>query len=169
MMMMAVGDALAGCLIERKGLTAEDFSKFHPGGSIGKRLLAKVRDVMHSGNALPLVAADQTLKECLVPLSAKGMGAVVVVDDKTRLLGIFTDGDLRRALNCRDELLNQEIASLMTKDPLVCAPTAMAWEAMRMMEDRPSQISLLPVVDSTRTVVGIIRIHDLVRYGFRNS
>ena len=169
MMMMAIGDALAGCIIERRGLTADDFGRFHPGGNIGRRLLACVRDVMHHGDELPLVSPNDTLRQCLVPLSSKRMGAVLVVDDEEHLLGIFTDGDLRRVLESTEDLLNQKISTIMTTRATVCSPSTPAWQAIKLMEDRPSQISLLPVVTEYGRVAGIVRIHDLVRHSLSQS
>jgi arabinose-5-phosphate isomerase len=162
---MVLGDALACSLIELKGFTREDFSRLHPSGALGRRLLLRVKDVMHAGEELPLVQSGQTMREALVVLTGKAMGAVIVVSKSRDLLGIFTDGDLRRAVQRHDDLLNLEIDSIMIRNPVVIGQDRMAAEALNLMENRPSQISVLPVVDAQGKVAGIIRVHDLVLAG----
>ncbi len=162
---MVLGDALASSLVAVKGFSREDFSRLHPSGALGRRLLLRVKDIMHTGENLPLVRSGQTMREALVGLTGKAMGAVFVVSDECKLLGIFTDGDLRRAVQQHKDLLNLEIDTLMTRNPVVIGQERMAAEALNLMENRPSQISVLPVVDSDGKIVGIIRVHDLVLAG----
>lgn len=162
---MVLGDALAGCLIATKGFSREDFSRLHPCGALGRRLLLRVKDVMHTGDNLPVVQSGTSMRQALVILTGKGMGAVIVVSPEGELRGIFTDGDLRRAVQTYENLLELEIDSLMTRNPVLTHQDRMAAEALHLMEDRPSQISVLPVLDSSNKVAGIIRIHDLIQAG----
>lgn len=162
---MVIGDALAGCLVSLKGFSREDFSRLHPSGALGRRLLFRVKDIMHCGADLPLVLSGTPMRDALVTLTGKGMGAVIVVSPDLKLLGIFTDGDLRRAVQHHENLLNLDIDALMTANPVVINQDRMAAEAMNLMENRPSQISVLPVVDSGGKAAGIIRIHDLIQAG----
>ena len=162
---MVLGDALAGCLLTFKGFSSEDFSKLHPSGALGRRLLLRVWDIMHSGENLPLAMSGTSMRDVLITLTQKAMGAVLVVSPTGELLGIFTDGDLRRAVQEHENLLNLEIDSLMTRNPVVVHDSRMAAEALNLMENRPSQISVLPVLDSDGRVAGIIRLHDLVQAG----
>jgi arabinose-5-phosphate isomerase len=163
---MALGDALACCLLERRGFTREDFSKLHPSGSLGKRLLLRVRDVMHKGNEIPLVKPGASLMDVLLTMSAKGMGAVLAATEEQELMGIFTDGDVRRCFaRLGGNIMQLTIDEVMVRHPVVIKEDELAVAAVRLMEDRPSQISVLPVVDAGRRLVGIVRIHDLVRAG----
>lgn len=164
---MALGDALTACLIDRMGFTPTAFSKLHPAGSLGRKLLLTVEGVMHKGEEIPLVSPLDTVRQILVPLSSKAMGAVIVVDSERKLLGIFTDGDLRRSLELRDAILDMPISDLMTHDPIRVNAEDMAIKALDLMENRSSQIAVLPVVDAENTVCGIIRLHDLIRCGLR--
>jgi len=162
---MVLGDALAGCLVTRKGFSREDFSRLHPSGALGRRLLLRVKDVMHSGEELPLVQSGTPMRQALVALTGKAMGAVIVVTSARKLLGIFTDGDLRRAVQQHENLLEVPVDRLMTSNPVVVFEDRMAAEALNLMENRPSQISVLPVLDAEGKVAGIIRVHDLVQAG----
>ena len=162
---MVLGDALSGCILTLKGFSSEDFSRLHPSGALGRRLLLRVKDLMHSGDDLPLAVSGTLMREALVTLTVKAMGAVVVVSAAGELLGIFTDGDLRRAVLHQENLLDVAIDKLMTKNPAVIQESRMAAEALSLMENRPSQISVLPVLDGRNRVAGIIRVHDLVRAG----
>ncbi|MFZ2447169.1 MAG: KpsF/GutQ family sugar-phosphate isomerase [Syntrophobacteraceae bacterium] len=162
---MVLGDALAGCLLSLKGFSREDFSRLHPSGALGRRLLFRVKDIMHRGEELPLVPSGATMREALPVLTGKGMGAVIVVSGECDLLGIFTDGDLRRAVQRHENLLNIAIDELMIKNPVVTHQDRMAAEALNLMENRPSQISVLPVLDANGKVAGIIRVHDLIQAG----
>jgi arabinose-5-phosphate isomerase len=162
---MVLGDALAGCVLTLRGFSPEDFSKLHPSGALGRRLLFRVKDIMHSGEDLPVVMSGTPMRDALVTLTGKAMGAVLIVSSRGRLLGIFTDGDLRRAVQKHENLLDIEIDELMVKNPVVIEESRMAAEALNLMENRPSQISVLPVLNRDNKVVGIIRVHDLVRAG----
>lgn len=163
--MLALGDALAITLMKCKGFQPESFALYHPGGSLGKRLLLTVSDLMHAGEECPVLGADATIDEVLLQLTSKKMGAVNIADDEMRLIGIITDGDLRRALRHREKFFAFKAGDIMTSAPVVAYPEMMAVEAVTLMEDRPSQIMVLPVVNDQRKVVGILRLHDIVRAG----
>lgn len=159
---LAMGDALAVALLEARGFTAEDFARSHPAGSLGRRLLLHIRDVMHSGDAIPTVPANATLGEALVEMSRKRLGMTAVVDDGQHLLGLFTDGDLRRTLDDAGiDVRATPIATLMTKTPRTVSADALAIEAARLMEAH--KINALIVIDGQRRVVGALNIHDLLR------
>jgi arabinose-5-phosphate isomerase len=164
---LALGDALAMTLMQVKGLTSDDFAVNHPAGQLGKRLTLTVADLMHSGADNPTIELDAMWVDAVKGISAGGLGAVNVVDDAGRLAGIITDGDLRRAIQKSDpaSLANLRSDELMTRDPTVASPELLAYDALRLMEDRPSQISVLPVVNGDRVCLGLIRLHDIVRSG----
>lgn len=164
---LALGDALAMTLMGVKGLTIEDFASNHPAGQLGKRLTLKVADLMHGGKSNPTIGSSATWVEIVKGISDGGLGAVNVVNDKGQLEGIVTDGDLRRAIERRDagSLPNLKCEEIMSKNPVVASPGLLAYDALRLMEDRNSQISVLPVVDGDRVCVGLIRLHDIVRSG----
>src|SRR5215510_2473047 len=164
---LAIGDALAMTLMKVKGLTPDDFAVNHPAGRLGKRLTLRVADLMHHGEENPTIAAGSSWIEVVRAISRGGLGAVCVVDAAGRLAGIITDGDLRRAI---EQTSHESLAKLtsddfMTRKPIVALPELLAFDALRLMEDRPSQISVLPVVDSDQICVGLIRLHDIVRSG----
>jgi len=164
---LALGDALAMTLMQVKGLTPDDFAVNHPAGQLGKRLTLTVADLMHRGADNPTIALGAVWVDAVKGISAGGLGAVTVVDDAGRLMGIITDGDLRRAIQKSDpdSLAKLRSDELMTRNPAVASPELLAYDALRLMEDRPSQISVLPVVDGDRVCVGLIRLHDIVRSG----
>ncbi len=162
---LVMGDALAGALLEARGFNKEDFARFHPGGALGRRLTLKVAHVMHSGEGVPLIEAEAGMSDTLVEMSSKSMGAVNVLGSDGKLAGIITDGDLRRALSKHPDIMKMQAGEVMTVDPVTVSPDDMAIDAMILMENRPSQIYVLPVVDAERNVVGIIRLHDLVQAG----
>jgi arabinose-5-phosphate isomerase len=164
---LALGDALALTLMQVKGLTPDDFAINHPAGQLGKRLTLTVADLMHSGPSNPTITLSATWVEVVQRISAGGLGAVNVVDDAGRLAGIITDGDLRRAIQRLDHeaLADLRCDEIMTRNPTVANPELLAYGALQLMEDRPSQISVLPVVDGGRVCVGLIRLHDIVRSG----
>ena len=166
---LAIGDALAMTLMRAKGLTEEDFASNHPAGQLGKRLTLRVSDLMHSGKENPTIGADAAWMEIVSAITHYGLGAVNVVDSEGRLAGIITDGDLRRSMQrVRPSDLafaNLRCDDLMTRNPVVAEPEMLAFDALRLMEDRPSQINVLPVVDAERLCVGLIRLHDIVRSG----
>ena len=164
---LAIGDALAMTLMQAKGIRAEDFALNHPAGRLGKRLTLKVRDLMRQGAEHPTVPPDATLLDVTRAIGKGGMGAVCVTDSAGLLLGIITDGDVRRTLE-RCELA--DLASLcssqiMTPGPVVTSPDMLAYAALQLMEDRPSQISVLPVTDDAGRAVGLVRLHDIIRSG----
>lgn len=164
---LALGDALALTLMQVKGLTPDDFAINHPGGQLGKRLTLTVADLMHSGAHNPTIALESVWLEVVKGISAGGLGAVNVVDGAGVLAGIITDGDLRRAIERLDHaaLAKLQGDEIMTRNPTVANPELLAYDALRLMEDRPSQISVLPVVDGEGVCVGLIRLHDIVRGG----
>jgi arabinose-5-phosphate isomerase len=159
---LAMGDALAVALLEARGFTADDFARSHPSGSLGRRLLLHITDVMHSGNDVPRVGPEATLGEALVEMSRKRLGMTAVVDAQDRLQGLFTDGDLRRTLdNQALDVRTAMIAEVMTRQPRTIAADQLAVEAARMMETH--KISGLVVVDGAGRVVGALNVHDLLR------
>ncbi len=159
---LALGDALAVALLEARGFTADDFARSHPAGALGRRLLLHITDVMHAGDKVPRVLADATLSEALVEMSRKRLGMTAIVDDTGRLLGLFTDGDLRRALDdAAIDLRQTRIDAVMTRKPKTIGMDALAVEAAQMMETH--QINALLVVDPQQHVVGALNIHDLLR------
>jgi arabinose-5-phosphate isomerase len=164
---LALGDALAMTLMSVKRLTPEDFALNHPGGRLGKRLTIKVSDLMHGGGENPTVETTATLLEVVQAISRGGLGAVNVVDDAGRLAGIVTDGDVRRTLQKAGlgDLHELKAADVMTREPTVAAPEMLAHAALQLMENRPSQIAVLPVVGDEGRCVGLLRLHDIVRSG----
>jgi arabinose-5-phosphate isomerase len=164
---LAIGDALALTLMRAKGLTPDDFAINHPAGRLGKRLTLRVSDLMHGGAENPTVTADARWLEVVRAISSGGLGAVSVVDGEGRLAGLITDGDLRRVIERMDHAALEQLTcrEFMTKSPIAAAPDVLAFSALRLMEDRPSQISVLPVVDENQVCVGLIRLHDIVRSG----
>lgn len=164
---LAVGDALAVCLMNARGLTPEDFALNHPAGRLGKRLTLTVGDLMHAGARHPTISADASWIEVVRAISRGGLGAVSVTDDDGRLIGIITDGDVRRAIErCKAaELETLRADVIMTPRPVIAAPDLLAYDALRLMEDRASQISVLPVVNAEGRAVGLVRLHDIIRSG----
>lgn len=158
---MALGDALAVALLERAGFTAEDFRQFHPGGSLGARLMT-VGDLMHSGAELPLIAPEAEMSRALIVMSEKGFGCVGVVDADGALKGIVTDGDLRRHMNA--DLVSQRVDRVMTPDPVTLPPGALAADAMRRMTAKDPRITVMFITENARPV-GVLHIHDLLRAG----
>jgi len=164
---LALGDALALTLMRLKNLTPDEFAVNHPAGQLGKRLTVKVSDLMHAGPENPTVLTGARWLDIVRAISQGGLGAVNVVDDEGRLAGLITDGDLRRAIERMDHAALDSItcSELMTSKPTAAAPDLLAFDALRLMEDRPSQISVLPVVDQNEICIGLIRLHDIVRSG----
>jgi len=158
---LALGDALAVALLDARGFSADDFARSHPGGLLGRKLLTHVSDVMRTGDAVPSVSIDATLADAIIEISRKGMGMTAVVDADRRLVGLFTDGDLRRAMERNADPRGTRVESVMTRDPRAILPEALAVEAVELMERRKS--TQLPVIDAARRLVGALNIHDLFR------
>jgi arabinose-5-phosphate isomerase len=164
---LAIGDALALTVMQIKGLTPEDFALNHPAGRLGKRLTLKVADLMRTGSDNPTVSPAASWIEVVSAITRGGLGAVNVVKDGGALAGIITDGDLRRAIQKSNPADLQDLTAevFMTSNPVTVTPNELAYTALQLMENRPSQISVLPVVDHERRSVGLLRLHDLVRSG----
>ncbi|MCR6662765.1 MAG: KpsF/GutQ family sugar-phosphate isomerase [Luteimonas sp.] len=159
---LALGDALAVALLEARGFTSDDFARSHPAGALGRRLLLHISDVMHVGDDVPRVDGEATLDEALLEISRKRLGVTAVVDGDGHLLGLYTDGDLRRTLADRSvDVRGTRIAEVMTRDPVTIGADALAVEAAQLMETR--KINALLVLDAERRVVGALNIHDLLR------
>jgi arabinose-5-phosphate isomerase len=160
---LAFGDALAVALLDARGFGPEDFARSHPGGKLGLRLLTHVGDVMRTGDALPLVAPAATLSEVIVEVSRKGMGLALVVDPDRQLLGVFTDGDLRRLIDRVSDLRSITVDTVMSRTPRSIGAQALAVEGVALMERH--RINQLPVVDAANRVVGALNMHDLFSAG----
>ncbi|MES2670968.1 MAG: KpsF/GutQ family sugar-phosphate isomerase [Pseudomonadota bacterium] len=159
---LAMGDALAVALLEARGFTSEDFARSHPAGALGRRLLLHIADVMHSGDDIPRVGTDATLSDALLEMSRKRLGMTAVVDADGRLMGLYTDGDLRRSLaDPSTDVRETRIEKLMTRTPVTIDADALAVEAAQLMEAH--KINALLVIDGERRVVGALNIHDLLR------
>ncbi|GAB3342911.1 KpsF/GutQ family sugar-phosphate isomerase [Marilutibacter aestuarii] len=159
---LAMGDALAVALLEARGFTADDFARSHPAGSLGRRLLLHITDVMHAGDQVPRIGPDATVSEALVEMSSKRLGMTAIVDGDGHLLGLYTDGDLRRSLDdAAVDLRSTTIGQVMTRSPKTIGADALAVEAAQLMETH--KISGLLVVDADGIVVGALNIHDLLR------
>ncbi|GAB4223897.1 MAG: KpsF/GutQ family sugar-phosphate isomerase [Acidobacteriota bacterium] len=155
---LALGDALAAALMRARGFSEEDFARLHPGGKLGRRL-ARVGSLMHTGDTLPRVQPGAPMREVVLEMSRKRLGCTTVVDDGDRLVGIITDGDLRRLLERDPDPLSRTAAEVMTPDPVTLPETALASKALALMEER--KITMIPVVDDGRRLLGLIQIHDL--------
>jgi arabinose-5-phosphate isomerase len=161
---LAVGDALAVLLLKERNFSLVDFARFHPGGNIGRKLLLKVEDLMHSGNALPCVPKDADMSGVIMEMTSKQLGCTAVVDSGQRLIGMVTDGDLRRRIQSwKDKLLQHSAVECMTPEPKRCHPSDLAADALKLMEEH--RITMLPVVDGENRVVGMLHMHDLIRAG----
>ncbi|MDD5643156.1 MAG: KpsF/GutQ family sugar-phosphate isomerase [Syntrophales bacterium] len=161
--MLAMGDALAVVLLTRRGFKADDFRRFHPGGSLGERLTLAISEVMRRGDQIPFTLMDQTLIEAVREMDAKQLGATLVVDRRRTLKGIVTDGDLRRALKKWGNIQDKKAKDLMTPKPRSIGPGALASQALELMEHQA--ITVLPVVDEKLVVLGIVHLHDLLGRG----
>jgi arabinose-5-phosphate isomerase len=158
---LALGDALAAALMTARRFTDMDFARCHPGGQLGRNLLVHVADVMHTGKDVAWVHAQDRLREVVVAMTQHPLGAACVVADHDELIGLITDGDLRRALHKHDDIRQLSAAEVMTLRPITIAPGSLLRDAVHIMEDRPSQISVIPVVDAGNRCLGLLRIHDL--------
>ncbi|MCK6263070.1 KpsF/GutQ family sugar-phosphate isomerase [Vibrio sp. ZSDE26] len=159
---LVMGDALAVALMEARGFTAEDFALSHPGGALGRKLLLKLSDIMHSGSTLPVVTPETVIRDALLEISQKGLGMTAVVDDSQYLVGIFTDGDLRRILDKRIDIHNAQIGEVMTQNPTVAHPDMLAAEGLNLMQDK--SINGLMLCHEGR-LVGALNMHDMLKAG----
>jgi len=159
---LAMGDAIAVALLEKRGFTKEDFAKSHPGGSLGKQLLLSVEDIMHTGDEIPAVYETDKIAAGLIEMSEKALGMTAVLDHKDNLVGIFTDGDLRRTLESKIDIQNTSMKEVMKKDPYVIKKEMLAYNAVAKIQDK--KITSLVVVDRKK-VIGALNIHDLFRAG----
>ena len=160
---LAMGDALAVALLKMRGFTAEDFARSHPSGSLGKRLLLRVSDVMHTGDRVPAVKADVTLRDALLEMTDKGLGMTAIVDEDRRILGIYTDGDLRRTLDTGADIRETRIRDVMHPNCKTTTDDLLAAEALHLLEE--NKITGLLVVDDDNRLIGALNIHDLFREG----
>ena len=161
-MQLALGDALAIALLTRRGFDAQDFRQFHPGGRLGARL-RRVRDLMHGGDAMPLASPETPMPAALIEISQKRFGCLGVLDGAGRLVGIVTDGDLRRHMG--PDLLTRQVGAIMTRAPRTIGPEGLAADALRVMNEPPRPITTLFVVDTGLVPLGILHVHDLLRAG----
>ncbi|MEM7304282.1 MAG: KpsF/GutQ family sugar-phosphate isomerase [Pseudomonadota bacterium] len=161
--MLAMGDALAISLLSARGFSEQDFARSHPGGKLGKRLLIKVSDIMHSGDQIPAIHPNSSLKEGLLEVSSKGLGMTTIVDDSNRLLGIFTDGDLRRALDKEMDVHNTCMKDVMTRNCKVAYADQLAAEILEEMEK--TRINSLPVINDNHELIGALNMHDILQAG----
>ncbi len=160
---LVMGDALAVALLNARGFTADDFALSHPGGSLGKRLLLRLSDIMHQGERLPIVTENALIKDALVEMSLKGLGMTAVVDDNNQLVGLFTDGDLRRILDLKIDIHQDSIATVMIKSPTVAQADMLAAQALHIMEDK--KINGLIIVNEKQIPIGAMNMHDLLSSG----
>ncbi|MDD5618086.1 MAG: KpsF/GutQ family sugar-phosphate isomerase [Candidatus Omnitrophica bacterium] len=161
--MLAMGDALCVCLLKEKKFKEEDFAFYHPGGALGKRLLLKVEDIMRKGFSSPIVKEDRKVKQVLYDITKARAGAASIVDKKGKLLGIFTDGDLRRHLESHRDILDLKIKDVMTKNPITVKKEHLAAEALRILQEK--KIDEVPVVDKNHKPCGMLDVQDLLKAG----
>ena len=163
---LAFGDALALVLLEQHHFTASQFAVFHPGGSLGRKLLLTVGNIMHGGEDNPVVSGDITVQDALFVITDKGLGAVSVVDGEGMLVGLLTDGDIRRGLRKGVDFLQRPVLEIMTKTPKTITADKLAAQALHIMEsNQPKPITVLPVIDENRRVIGLLHMTDLVKQG----
>jgi len=158
---LALGDALAIALMQARSFTAEDFSRLHSGGQLGRNLRIRAGDVMHRGDEVAWVKPEDSLKHVVIAMSQRPLGAACVVSPAGLLTGLITDGDVRRALQDHDDIRTLRATDVMTPRPSTLSPDTLLHEALAFMEDRPSQISVVPVVDETGMCMGLLRLHDI--------
>jgi arabinose-5-phosphate isomerase len=159
---LALGDALAMSVLEARGFRVEDFARLHPGGRIGRQLM-RVGLIMHTGDQIPAVSPSTAMPEVIYEMSRKGLGMTCVVDAERHLLGLITDGDLRRHMGTTPAMLTLTAQDLMTRQPRTVSADLLAIEALRVMEDGPRKITSVVVVDAAGVVEGVVHIHDLLR------
>ena len=158
---VAIGDALAVALLVQHGIKEEDFAFLHPGGLLGRKQLVKVKDQMHTGDELPIVSPEAGVREVLMEMTAKRLGVACVVDARNEFIGIFTDGDLRRLLERNPNPLDLTADEIITRDPKWISPEELSAKALHLMETH--EITSLPVLDESRTLIGIIHLHDILK------
>lgn len=158
---LAMGDAIACALMSARGFKKEDFAIRHPAGQLGKNLTMNVEDVMHKEGECAFIAPSSTLRESVIAMTKKPLGAACIIDENKKLLGIITDGDIRRLLQQHIELDRATASEIMTKSPVKISPEASLAEAVKLMEERPSKLSVLPIVDSENRALGLVRLHDI--------
>ncbi len=161
--LLAMGDALAVVLINKKQFKTSDFKRFHPGGALGQRLFSQVKDIMFTGDAIPLATTSVSMLEAVEEMDRHGLGALIIVGEDQRLAGILTDGDLRRMIAQQKPVLEQTLTAVMTPSPLHAFPQAPAFDALTIMERH--EITVLPIIDSDRRVLGILHLHDILGKG----
>lgn len=167
---LSLGHALAVALMRARNFGVEDFGRFHPGGHLGRSLHLTVRDVMHGREEIALARPEDSLKQVVIAMTHYPHGAACVVDSAGGLIGLITDGDVRRALQAHDDIRGLRASEVMTANPSSIAPNALLHEALRLMEDRPSQISVLPVLDPAGGLcLGLVRLHDLYQSGRKSG
>jgi len=160
---LVMGDALAVALLEARGFTADDFARSHPGGRLGRRLLLHVQDVMRTGDDIPSIPPQVPLEKALLEISKKGMGMAAITDEQGQVIGVYTDGDLRRSLDHKVDIHHTQIGEIMTHPCRTASPDMLAVEALKLMDD--FKISALPVTDSEGFLIGALNMHDLLRAG----
>lgn len=160
---LVMGDALAVALLEARGFTADDFARSHPGGRLGRRLLLHVADVMRVGDAIPTTQADASFHDALLEMTKKGLGMTIIVDDDRKVVGLITDGDLRRLFDDAADMSNANVKDVMTAKCKTVSATILAAEALHIMEEY--KINSFPVVDADNTVIGAFNMHDLLKAG----
>jgi arabinose-5-phosphate isomerase len=160
---LVMGDALAIALLEARGFTAEDFAFSHPGGALGRKLLLRVMDIMHAGDEVPRVAPDTPLAKALLVMTEKGFGMTTIVDEHNKLLGIYTDGDLRRSIDQGVNISRATMGELMNRNPRTLRDSTLAAEALNIME--ASKITALIVEDEQKRPIGVLHMHDILRAG----
>lgn len=160
---LVMGDALAIALLESRGFSAEDFAFSHPGGALGRKLLLRVSDIMHADNEVPRVAPETPLQNALLEMTAKGFGMTTVTNNKGKLLGVFTDGDLRRIIDSKTDISTVNIDSVMTKNPKTVKHDMLAAEALTIMEK--ASITAVVVEDASNHPIGVLHMHDILRAG----
>jgi arabinose-5-phosphate isomerase len=160
---LVMGDALASCLIVRKGFRREDFAFYHPGGSLGRQLLLKVDDIMRKGAHYPRVREDAKVKKVLLDITQARCGSACVLDSRGKFIGIFTDGDLRRHIESDPGILDRDVSHVMTRHPVTIRKDRLAVEALRILQEK--KIDELPVVDKNQRLVGLLDVQDLLKAG----
>ncbi len=161
--LLAMGDALAVALINKKQFKTSDFKRFHPGGALGQRLASQVKDIMFTGESVPIVPLSVSMQAAVEELDRHGLGALIIVDEDQRLAGILTDGDLRRMIAQKKSVLEQPLATAMTPSPRHAFSQTPAFDALNIMEQH--EITVLPIIDSDRRVLGILHLHDILGKG----